>query len=119
MGSSNQRNKECVVMKLKPQIIELIEQRYSNTEISKMLKCSAAYAVQVRADYNEVASAWIASKCKKPKEGTDSRKAYDFLVANPEATTSEVCKGAGVNNNAVRRTAIRYGLPLNLSRVSV
>lgn len=105
-------------MKLKPQIINLIEQRYSNIEISKILQCSATYAMQVRAEYNEAATVWIASKHKKPKEGTDSRKAYDFLIENPSATTSEVCKGAGVNNNAARRAAIRYGLPLNLSRAS-
>ena len=105
-------------MTIKLQIIELIEQRYSNIEISKMLQCNAAYVALCRAEYNEAAPVWIASKHKKPKEGTDSRKAYDFMTANPEATTSEVCKSAGVNNNAVRRTAIRYGLPLNLSRAS-
>ena len=105
-------------MTIKLQIIELIEQRYSNIEISKILQCSAAYASLCRAEYNEAAPVWIASKHKKPKQGTDSRKAYDFMTANPEATTSDVCKAVGVNNNAVRRTAIRYGLPLNLSRAS-
>ena len=105
-------------MTIKLQIIELIEQRYSNIEISKMLQCSAAYAAWCRSEYNEAATVWIASRHKEPKQGTDSRKAYDFLIANPSATTSEVCKATGVNNNAARRAAIRYGLPLNLSRAS-
>ena len=105
-------------MTLKLQIINLIEARLSNVEISQQLQCSAAYAMKVRAEYNEAAPQRISSRHQKPKLGTDSRKAYDFLVENPNATTSEVCKGAGVNNNAARRAAIRYGLPLNLSRVS-
>ena len=105
-------------MTLKLQIINLIEARLSNVEISQQLQCSAAYAMKVRAEYNEAATQRISSRHQKPKLGTDSRKAYEFMIANPEATTSEVCKAAGVNNNAVRRAAIRYGLPLNLSRVS-
>lgn len=105
-------------MTLKLQIINLIEKGYHNKRIASVLNASLRYIVTVRSDYNESAPVWIASRQKEPKQGTDSRKAYEFMIANPEATTSEVCKAAGVNNNAVRRTAIRYGLPLNLSRVS-
>lgn len=93
---------------MKPAIIDLIEQGYGNAEIVKAVKCSNRYACHTRSEYNKLVKDRKRSLHSEPKHGTKSRLAYDYLVANPKATTVEVQKATGVDRGTCSVVRSRY-----------
>lgn len=93
---------------MKPTIIDLIEQGYGNLEIVKAVKCSNHYTRHVRAEYNKLVAERKRSLHSEPKPGTKSRIAYDYLVANPKARTSDVQKATGVDRGTCSVVRSRY-----------
>jgi len=85
-------------MNLKSQIMTAIEQGLSNQEILATIDTTMNYIVKTRVDYNTIAAKPIRSPVQdKPKEGTASRLAYDYLAANPGALPGEIKQATGVD----------------------
>lgn len=97
-------------MNKKIKIIEMIEQGFSNQDIAEATGAKYNYVSTVRCEYNEVATRPIYSLQTKPKLGTKLRRAYDIVVANPDATVSEVSRVVGLSASVFSKLEKRYGI---------
>ncbi len=88
-------------MKLKPQIIRLIELGYHNQQIAEAVGASINYVVTLRADYNAVSDVVYRSRIAEPKTGTKSRIVYDFILANPDCSFADTVKRTGMDHGLV------------------
>lgn len=92
-------------------IIELIEQRLPDREISNRTGESLSNVKVVRANYNKVAVEKIPSKkapITQPKDGTISKRVYDFLKENPGIRPFKVALILNVNAYIVAHVRSRY-----------
>lgn len=92
----------------KPIIIAMIEQGYDNAEISRALCTSNSNVSNVRVEYNQAAARPIPSRVAKPKQGTQSRKVYEFIKANPNASNKTTVEATGVNSGTCSKVRQRY-----------
>lgn len=90
---------------LKPKIIELIGQGFSNDEIATKTGASKSHIVHTRVEYNECVPASERKYSKPlltaPKEGTDSRIVYDYMILYPNARLSEVVADTGLSTGLI------------------
>lgn len=92
-------------------IIELIEQRLPDREISNRTGKSLSNVKVVRANYNKVATEKIRSKkapLTQPKAGTISKRVYDFLIENPGIVPFKAALILNVNAYIVAHVRRRY-----------
>lgn len=90
-------------------VFELIAKGYSNDEIAEAIDVPSQYARNLRVEYNEVAGlARKPSIRSKPRLGTESRKAYDYMVANPDASLVEVADATGISRTIPSGVRARY-----------
>lgn len=100
----------------KIQVIELIEQGLDNASIAEQTGIRPEYIRACRSQYNAVASERAPSRLDKPKLGTKMRRAYDIIVANPDATSAEVSKVVNLSGGSILALEKRYGLTIKRER---
>lgn len=92
-------------------VFEMIEQGYSNREIVAATGVKVSTVYSRRVEYNRAAKVPKYSRSGKPKEGTGTRRVYDFMVANPEATAPEISEATQVAASLVHKVSRRFELP--------
>lgn len=93
---------------LKPAIIELIEKGHDTGEIAEITGASRSYITTVRVEFNKITNWSRPALLNKPKVGTNARKIYDFIVANPDAYLNKVRKMTGLDYRQIIRVRKRY-----------
>lgn len=95
-------------MKLKPQIINLIELGYQNRQIAAVLNASLSYVVTVRRSFNEFSPVVYRSRIDAPKPGTKSRELCDFIKANPSMSFNELVAATGQDRGLIGSVKRRF-----------
>lgn len=100
---------------LKPIIMQLVEQGLTNQEIEEKTGASAGNISKVRGMYNksvppEQRKASL-KKLLKPKEGTKSRIAYDYMELYPNARLSEMVRDTELTTSVCGKVRHLYFTP--------
>ena len=95
-------------MKLKPQIINLIELGYQNRQIAAALNASLRYVVTIRAEFNAASPVVYRSRIDAPKPGTKSRELCEFIKANPAMSFNELVAATGQDRGLIGSVKRRF-----------
>lgn len=100
---------------LKPKIIEMIEQGFTNDEIALKTGASKSHIVHTRMEYNECVPASerkrSSRKLEAPREGTRSRIIYDYMSLYPNARFTEAVADTKLPAGLVGRVRHQYFNP--------
>jgi hypothetical protein len=100
---------------LKTRIMNLVEQGFNNDQIEEQTGASKSHIVHTRMEYNEVLPEDMRKpsvpKLTAPKEGTERRIVYDYMMLYPNSRFSEVVQGTGLPAGTVGSVRHRYFSP--------